>query len=316
MTRALITGITGQDGSYLTERLLALGYEVHGTVRPSGAAIDGVTTHEVDLAGTGVGDLVTAVAPDEIYNLAAVSSVFRSWQEPALTARVNGALVAELLAAVREAQESLGKSIRFVQASSAEIFGMPAAVPQTESTAIHPTSPYGAAKAYAHHLVGVYREAGVAASACILYNHESPRRPETFVTRKITAAAARISLGKQDTLALGTLEARRDWGWAPDYVDALHRAALADTPGDYVIATGSAHSVEDFVRLAFARAGIDDWRAHVKITDDLRRTGDAPELLGDATKARNELGWEPTLDFEAIVAAMVDHDLEIASNAS
>ena len=307
MMRALVTGVTGQDGSYLAESLLGAGLEVHGIVRDEQEpVIPGVLRHRVDLAEPGgLAAAVTDLRPDVIYNLAAVSSVFRSWEEPTITARVNGLAVAELLAAVR----SLGDGIRFVQASSAEIFGAPEAAPQDETTPVRPTSPYGAAKAYAHGLVGVYRGAGVHASSVILYNHESPRRPEAFVTRKITAAAARISRGLQDRLTLGNLAARRDWGWAPDYVRALQLAAGADEPGDYVIATGVAHSVEEFVSVAFARAGIADWRAHVDVDDALLRTGDAAEQRGDASRAHRVLGWRPTLDFEQIVHAMVDADL-------
>ncbi|MDF1479174.1 GDP-mannose 4,6-dehydratase [Leifsonia sp. H3M29-4] len=307
MMRALVTGVTGQDGSYLAEALVSAGQEVHGVVRDIGETVTaGVQPHRVDFAEEGgLAAVVSEVRPDVIYNLAAVSSVFRSWEEPTVTARVNALAVAELLAAAR----SLGEGIRFVQASSAEIFGSPETAPQNESTPVRPTSPYGAAKAYAHGLVGVYRGAGMHASSVILYNHESPRRPETFVTRKITAAAARISRGLQDRLALGNLAARRDWGWAPDYVEALQLAAGADAPGDYVIATGVAHSVEDFVALAFARAGIADWRAYVDVDDTLLRAGDAPEQRGDAAKARRVLGWRPSHDFEQIVSAMVDADL-------
>jgi len=307
MMRALVTGVTGQDGSYLAEALVSAGHEVHGVVRDIGETVTaGVQSHRVDFTEEGgLAAVVSEVRPDVIYNLAAVSSVFRSWEEPTITARVNGLAVAELLAAAR----SLGEGIRFVQASSAEIFGSPETAPQNESTPVRPTSPYGAAKAYAHGLVGVYRGAGMHASSVILYNHESPRRPETFVTRKITAAAARISRGLQDRLALGNLAARRDWGWAPDYVEALRLAAGAEAPGDYVIATGVAHSVEDFVALAFARVGIADWRAYVDVDDTLLRAGDAPEQRGDAAKARRVLGWRPSHDFEQIVSAMVDADL-------
>lgn len=178
---------------------------------------------------------------------------------------------------------------------------------------MRPTSPYGAAKAYAHGLVGAYRTAGVAASSVILYNHESPRRPETFVTRKITAAAARISAGRQETLELGNMDARRDWGWAPDYADALMRAAQHSEPDDFVIATGVSHSVRDFVAAAFSRAGVADWQDRVKVSDSLLRSGDAPLQLGDASKARKILGWSPTVKFDEIVAAMVDHDLALLS---
>ncbi|CAN5214878.1 GDP-mannose 4,6-dehydratase [soil metagenome] len=311
MTRALITGVTGQDGSYLAEMLLDRGDEVHGVVRSAEEAVTaGVIAHQLDLAGDGVAKLVKHLRPDVIFNLAAVSSVFQSWEQPAITARLNGLLVADILAVVRELRDG-GHESRFIQASSAEIFGAPEESPQDEQTAIRPTSPYGAAKAYAHGLVGAYRGAAIFASSLILYNHESPRRPDTFVTRKITSAAARISLGLQDQLELGNLEARRDWGWAPDYVAALVRAAEADRPGDFIIATGVAHSVADFVGLAFARAGVEDWKQHVNISEALLRTGDAPEQVGDATLARRVLGWAPTRNFDEIVNAMVDADLAL-----
>ncbi len=315
MTRSLITGVAGQDGRYLAELLLGEGHEVHGVVRPgSGAVVAGATMHEADLSTeAAASDLVDSIGPDQVFNLAAVSSVFRSWQEPALTARVNGTFVADLLAACLALQGRSGRSVIVVQASSAEIFGMPDTSPQDEDTPVRPTSPYGAAKAYAHGLVGVYRGAGLAASSCILYNHESPLRPQSFVTRKITAAAARISLGLQDRLELGNLHARRDWGWAPDYADAMLRAAAAPDPDDYVIATGESHSIEDFVAAAFTRVGIVDWRPLVELSASLTRVGDAPELVGDASKARRALGWAPTRRFDDIVAAMVDDDLRIAS---
>ncbi len=313
MTLALITGITGQDGSYLAEALVAEGVQVHGTALSANeSAVVGVTLHPLDLSQPGVGALIRQLRPDVIYNLAAISSVYGSWQQPDLTARINALAVAEALDAVRELGAS-GHEARFVQASSAEIFGIPAEVPQNEATVVRPTSPYGAAKAYAHSLVAVYRSAGVWASSCILYNHESPRRPETFVTRKITAAAARISRGLQEGLELGNLAAQRDWGWAPDYVDALRRAAGAEHPDDFVIATGVGHSVEDFVRIAFARVGIENWRSRVTVSDELLRTGDAPQQRGDATRAREVLGWSPTVDFPTLVAAMVDHDLDLLS---
>lgn len=315
MSLVLITGVTGQDGSYLAEALLDRGDEVHGTTQRSGeAVVAGVQVHPVDLSSPGIGGLVHELRPDVIFNLAAISSVFGSWQQPELTSRVNGLAVAELLAAARELGAS-GHTTRLVQASSAEIFGIPSHTPQTESTPIRPSSPYGAAKAYAHALVGVYRQAGVWASSCILYNHESPRRPENFVTRKITAAAARISLGLQDTLELGNLAAMRDWGWAPDYVDALLRVSDADQADDYVVATGIAHSVEDFVKLAFARAGVEDWRSRVTVNDEFLRSGDAPQQLGDASRIRQQLGWSPSVDFTGIVDAMVDHDLVLARRA-
>ncbi|MCU1441470.1 MAG: GDP-mannose 4,6-dehydratase [Rhodoglobus sp.] len=313
MTVALITGVSGQDGSYLAESLVARGYEVHGVVRDPGEPITaGVVAHDLDLAaGSAIGQLIRDLRPHHVYNLAAVSSVFTSWSEPSLTARLNGLAVAEMLAAVRELG-TLGHETRFVQASSAEMFGMPVQSPQTESTPIRPTSPYGAAKAYAHGLVGAYRGAGVFATSLVLYNHESPRRPETFVTRKITAAAARIALGQQERLELGNLDARRDWGWAPDYADALYLAATAAEPDDFIIATGVSHSVADFVRVAFERAGVEDWASRVDVAPGLLRTGDAAEQVGDASKARSQLNWAPTVDFDGIVAAMVEADLELA----
>ncbi|MBH0129622.1 GDP-mannose 4,6-dehydratase [Salinibacterium sp. NK8237] len=315
MTRALITGVTGQDGSYLAELLLAQGYEVHGVTRDVGELVTpGVVAHELDLAAdSAIGELIDELQPNEIYNLAALSSVYQSWQNPNLTARLNGAVVAEMLAAVKTIHDRGDTEIRFVQASSAEIFGVPAESPQNESTAVRPTSPYGAAKAYAHGLVGAYRAAGVAASSVILYNHESPRRPETFVTRKITAAAARISRGLQETLELGNLDARRDWGWAPDYADALVRTAQHPHADDFVIATGVSHSVRDFVAAAFERAGVDDWSERLRVSDSLLRTGDAALQLGDASKAQRILGWTPQVEFDEIVAAMVDHDLALLS---
>ncbi|GHD79207.1 GDPmannose 4,6-dehydratase [Salinibacterium amurskyense] len=313
MTRALITGVTGQDGSYLAELLLAQGYEVHGVTRDAGEVVTpGVIAHELDLStDSAIGGLITELQPREIYNLAALSSVFQSWQNPTLTARLNGAVVAEMLAAVKTIHDQGDVDIRFVQASSAEIFGTPTDSPQHEGTPVRPTSPYGAAKAYAHGLVGAYRTAGVAASSLILYNHESPRRPETFVTRKITAAAARISRGLQDTLELGNMDARRDWGWAPDYADALVRAAQHPDADDFVIATGISHSVRDFVAAAFERAGVEDWADRVTVADSLLRTGDAALQRGDASKAQQILGWTPTVEFDEIVAAMVDHDLAL-----
>ena len=318
MPAALITGISGQDGSYLAESLLARGYQVHGVVR-SRATADLPSTpqseailHEADIASPAqLDELVARVEPDEIYNLAAVSSVFRSWQEPVYTAEVNALPVAQLLESAWRLQERTGKSVRIVQASSAELFGQATQSPQTESTPINPSSPYGAAKAYAHHMVGVYRQRGLFASSCILYNHESPRRPEAFVTRKITAAAARISVGLQDSLELGSLDSRRDWGWAPDFAEALRLAATSDEPGDFIIATGQTHSIADFVERAFARAGISDWRSVVSIDASFSRPVDPIEQVGDASKARRVLGWAPTKTFDDIVDAMVDNDLEI-----
>lgn len=312
--RALVTGITGQDGSYLAERLDAAGWEVHGLVRAEAAVEESPVP---DWAITHVGDLldpdslvraVAAADPDVVFNLAGLTSVAKSWDDPQTTARTTGLATASLLDAVWRRHQA-GRPARFVQASSAEIFGA-AAPPQNEKTPISPTSPYGAAKAFAHHLVGVYRARGLDASSAILFNHESPRRPTSFVTRKITRGAALIATGHETSLELGNLDARRDWGWAPDYVEALHLLADAE-PDDVVIATGVEHSVEDFVAAAFAAAGLGDWRAYVRQNPSLLRPTDSPAQVGDPTRAHERLGWVARMPFEDIVAAMVAHDLEL-----
>ncbi len=317
MRTALITGITGQTGSYLCEQLVASGWAVHGMVRDaddleqslherSPAAV----LHSGDLADDArLSGLVEKIAPDAIFNLGGLTSVAQSWEQPQLTARVTGLAVATLLDAAERLQRDAAKPVAFVQASSAELFGNAADVPQTESTRIAPLNPYGAAKAYAHHLVGVYRANGLHATSCILYNHESPRRPEQFVTRKITSGVARIAAGLDDTLTLGNLDARRDWGWAPDYAGALALAVDGEA-GDYIIATGIVHTVRDFVAAAFAAAGIDDWERFVRQDPRFMRPQDAPALVGDATRARDILGWTPSVAFEQIVAAMVESDRE------
>jgi GDPmannose 4,6-dehydratase len=317
---AFVTGITGQDGSYLLEQLLAEGLQVHGMVRmgdnlPQGRnCLSRIELHSGDLAdGRRLTSLVQEIAPNEVYNLGGISSVALSWNQPALTGAVSGVAVAHLLEAAWQLQESLGRRVSFVQASSAEIFGQPAASPQDELTDVAPTNPYGAAKAYGHHMAGIYRARGLAASSCILYNHESPIRPTTFVTRKITQAAARIARDGGGTITLGNLEARRDWGWAPDYVDALVRAARHEGGDDFVIATGISHSIAEFAAAALARVGITDWDRWVKTDRQLIRPVDATELVGDASKARRELGWQPTVDFLGLVGAMVDHDLALVS---
>ncbi|MCD6638993.1 MAG: GDP-mannose 4,6-dehydratase [Nocardioides sp.] len=307
--RSFITGVGGQDGSYLAERLVAEGTEVHALVLSS----DGTPPHcppDVVLHEGDLGDieatrrLVLDLRPDEVYNLAAISSVALSWEEPDRTAHVNGAAAVGLMESARRC------GARFVQASSAEMFGQPTQAPQTEETPIRPVNPYGAAKAFAHLSAGVYRAQGQHASSMVLYNHESPRRTERFVTRKITAGVAAIARGDADHLTLGNLDARRDWGWAPDYVDALLRAARADEPGDYVVATGVAHSVRDFVAAAFAAAGIDDWEGLVRQDERFMRPTDPSELVGDASRAREVLGWSTTVGFEEIVARMVAADLD------
>jgi len=320
VTIALVTGITGQDGSYLLERLLADGVEVHGMVRAGTElppevieAHPQVELHVADLAdGQRLATLVREVAPNVIYNLAGLSSVALSWREPALTGAVNGVAVTHLLEAAWQLQESLGRRVSFVQASSAEIFGQPATSPQDEYTPVAPTNPYGAAKAYAHHMVGMYRARGLAASSCILFNHESPRRPPTFVTRKIAAGVAAIAAGMATELVLGDLRVQRDWGWAPDYVDAMVRAVRHDRADDFVVATGQARSVRDFVTVAFSHVGIDDWAPFVRTDPAFVRPVEASMLVGDPSKALRELGWKSTVGFDEIVGRMVDHDASLS----
>jgi GDPmannose 4,6-dehydratase len=324
MPRALITGITGQDGSYLSEQLTAAGYDVHGLVRTPdpeaehvASRVPSVTLHNGDLADVaGLARLVDELAPDEIYNLAGISSVAYSWQHPVNTAQLTGVAVGALLQAAFALQERIGTPVRFVQASSSEIFGNPAQSPQDESTLIAPLSPYGAAKAYAHTMTGIYRQRGLHASTVILYNHESARRPEAFVTRKITAGAARIARGLEQSLSLGDLTVHRDWGWAPDYTRAMILAAAAETPDDYVIATGEAHTVAEFVEAAFAAAGIPDWEARVQIDPRFIRPNEINDMLGDSSKARTVLGWTPTKSFSEIVSEMVEADFAALDAAS
>ena len=314
MTRAFVTGIGGQDGSYLAERLLADGVEVHALTLPADdprPCPADVVRHRGDVTDVeGTRRLLVDLAPDEVYNLAALSSVARSWERPDETARVNGTAAVALLESAYLSQERSGRACRVVQASSAEIFGEPATSPQDEDTPLRPVNPYGAAKAFAHLAVGVYRGRGLHATSAILYNHESPRRPERFVTRKITRTVAAIVRGETDRLTLGNTDARRDWGWAPDYVDAMVRACRAEVADDYVVATGEGHTVRDFVAAAFARAGIDDWQPLVHTDPALGRPADATDLTGDATRARDRLGWAPTVGFEELVGRMVDSDLE------
>jgi GDPmannose 4,6-dehydratase len=308
--RALVTGVTGQDGWYLTERLRADGASVFGLVTSTDTAElpPGVTPLRGDLRDAGsLRAAVAAAEPDEVYNLAAVSSVAQSWQDPETVADVNGVGVVRLLVALRDFGQRSGRAVRFVQAGSAEIFGA-APAPQDESTPIAPTTPYGAAKAYAQHAVAAYRCAGTWAASAILYNHESPRRPETFVTRKITRAVAAVAAGRPERLTLGNLDARRDWGYAGDYADALVRIARHREPADFVVATGVSATIAEFVRLAFAHVGIDDWRRYVTTDPGLQRSGDVDEQRGDATRARTELGWAPRLDLAGLVALMVDAD--------
>jgi GDPmannose 4,6-dehydratase len=315
MTRAFVTGIGGQDGSYLAEQLIADGVEVHALAHVEEGrgrfCPGGVVVHEGDLADVeGLRRLLLDLAPDELYNLAAISSVAQSWELPDLTSLVNGSAAVALLETAHRVQERTGRAVRMVQASSAEIFGEPDRVPQDEDTRIRPLNPYGAAKAYTHLMVDVYRTRDLHASAVILYNHESPRRPPRFVTRKITSTVAAIASGAADTLTLGNLDVRRDWGWAPDYADAMVRAARAEQAQDFVIATGHAHSVRDFVAAAFDHVGITDWESLVTTDPGFVRPADASEMVGDASRAHRELGWQPTVGFAELVGRMVQADLD------
>ena len=312
--RALITGVTGQDGSYLAELLLAEGYEVAGMVRRASTdsveriehLLDRLLIVQADLLDQA--SLVRALEesrPDEVYNLAAQSFVPTSFRQPVLTAEFTAVGVTRLLEALRTA----APEARFYQASSSEMFGRVTEVPQSERTPFHPRSPYGVAKAYAHHTTVNYREAyGLFAVSGILFNHESPRRGLEFVTRKITDAVARIRLGLADELALGNLEARRDWGFAGDYVRAMWLMLQQDEPADFVIGTGKDHSVRDFVEAAFAHAGIDP-SGHVIEDPALLRPAEVDHLLADSTLARERLGWAPETSFDQLVTMMVDADL-------
>jgi len=317
VTKALITGITGQDGHYLARRLVDDGLEVHGLVQSlteSGTALlpDEVILHKGDLADpAAISAVITKVAPDEIYNLGGISSVAFSWEQPVLTGQVSGLGAVAVMAAARDLQDEIGRPVKVLQPSSAEIFGLPTVIPQNEQTPIQPVSPYGAAKAFAHLSAKVFRAEGLPVSTVILYNHESPMRPPAFVTRKITSGVARIKQDGFGVITLGDLSPQRDWGWAPDYVDAMVRVMRHTEPDDFVIATGKTHSVEDLVRLAFARAGITDWRAHVVQDPSFIRPVDAGLQVGDASKARDILGWQPTISFEQLVSRMVDHDLDL-----
>jgi GDPmannose 4,6-dehydratase len=325
---ALITGITGQDGSYLAEFLLGKDYEVHGVVRRSssfataridhlrrgfGASNDSLQLHYGDLGdGTGLRRIIEQVRPDEVYNLAAQSHVRISFDQPEYTADVVGLGALRLLEGVRDHDKRHGRAVRVYQAGSSEMFGKAEETPQRETTRFHPRSPYACAKVYAHMQTVNYREA-YEMFACngILFNHESPRRGENFVTRKITRSAGRIKVGLQKKLALGNLEARRDWGFAGDYVQAMWTMLQQDSPDDYVIATGETHSVREFLDAVFARLGLDP-KDHVEIDPRHFRPAEVDALVGDSSKARATLGWKPTVGFNELMAMMTDADLELA----
>src|SRR3954468_325366 len=315
--RALITGITGQDGSYLAELLLDHGYEVHGMVRRASTEKfdriehlrDSITLHQGDLLDQrSLGDAIRAARPDEIYNLAAMSFVAVSWIQPTLTAEFTGVGVTRLLEATRE----VSPESRFYQASSSEMFGKVREVPQNEATPFYPRSPYGVAKAYGHHITVNYRESyDLFASSGILFNHESERRGLEFVTRKVTWHAAAIKHGLRDELKLGNLDAKRDWGYAKDYVEAMWMMLQQDTPDDFVIATNRTNSVRECVEIAFDEAGLSDWEQYVRIDERYLRPAEVDHLIGDYGKAERDLGWRPRTSFEELIRLMTRSDLEL-----
>jgi len=318
MPKALITGITGQDGSYLAELLLSKGYQVHGVVRRTSTQnthrlqhiLDRIHLHPGDiLDGSSLLRILDEVQPDEIYNLAAMSLVPASWKIPMATAEFTALGVTRLL----EAMRYVCPRARFYQASSSEMFGLVRETPQRETTPFHPRSPYGVAKVYGHFITVNYRESfGLFASCGILFNHEGPRRGHEFVTGKISHGVAQIKLGLTNELRLGNLQAKRDWGFAGDYVRAMWLMLQQPRPDDFVVGTGETHSVQEFVEIAFDHAGL-DWRKHVVIDPKFYRPAEVDLLLADASKARHTLGWKPTVSFEHLVKMMVDEDLKAAS---
>ena len=321
MPRALITGITGQDGQYLAEFLHSKGYEVFGLVKGQNNPKAQMLTDDlpfVELMHGDLQDLPSLVSvleqtqPNEVYNLGAISFVKMSFTQAELTANVTGLGVLRLLEAIRMVGGSQHNPIRFYQASSSEMFGKVRETPQTETTPFYPRSPYGCAKVFGHDIMVNYRDSyGLFACSGILFNHESPRRGLEFVTRKVTNAIARITLGLQDELVLGDLDPKRDWGFAGDYVKAMWLMLQQDQPDDFVVATGETHEVREFVRLAFAAAGIDDWERYIRQDERFFRPSEVDLLVGDATKARTKLGWEPEVTFQQLVDLMVSHDLAV-----
>ena len=323
MKTALITGITGQDGSYLADLLLEKGYKVHGLVRRLSTPNTGNIEHILEKVELISGDLLDQKSlqdaiiksePDEVYNLAAQSFVKTSWDQAVLTGEYTALGVTRMLEAVR----AVNPKIRFYQASSSEMFGKVTETPQKETTRFYPRSPYGVAKVYGHYITVNYRESyDMFASSGILFNHESPRRGIEFVTRKISNAVARIKLGKQKKLVLGNMESKRDWGFAGDYVQAMWMMLQQDTPDDFVIATGETHSVREFVELAFKAADLENWQDYVETDNpEFLRPAEVDLLIGDYAKAKQILGWEPTTTFEELVKMMVENDLKIEAASS
>lgn len=321
MRRALITGITGQDGRYLAELLIGKGYEVHGMVRgqnnPKAQTVRDEVP-EVELIDGDLTDLSSLIAaveqvqPDEVYNLGAISFVPLSFRQPELTADITGTGVLRMLEAIRVVGGSQDNPIRFYQASSSEMFGKVRETPQSETTPFHPRSPYGTAKVFGYYTTLNYRESyGLHASNGILFNHGGPRRGIEFVERKVSNGVARIKLGLQDSITLGNLDSSRDWGYAGDYVEAMWRMLQQDEPGDYVIASGTTHSIRDLLDAAFAAIGIADWEPYIRTDPRFLRPAEVDLLVGNADKARQVLQWEPKVDFPNLVAMMVENDLAI-----
>ena len=323
MARALITGITGQDGQHLAEFLHSKGYEVFGMIKGQNNPRAELLRDEfpyVELVSGDLTDLPSLVStleraqPTEIYNLGAISFVHFSWTQAELTANTTGLGVLRMLEAIRMVGGAQNNPMRFYQASSSEMFGKVREVPQTELTPFHPRSPYGCAKVFGHDITVNYRESyGMYACSGILFNHEGPRRGLEFVTRKISNAVARIKLGVQQDISLGNLDAKRDWGYAGDYVKAMWLMLQQDEPDDYVVATGETHSIEEFLELAFAEVGISDWHPYVTQDPKFFRPAEVDLLIGDPTKAKTKLGWTPEVDFPQLVKMMVENDLRIES---
>ncbi|MGA1556650.1 MAG: GDP-mannose 4,6-dehydratase [Ilumatobacteraceae bacterium] len=321
MPRAFITGITGQDGQHLAEFLHGRGYDVYGMVKGQSNPRIAALLEEMPFIETVPGDLadlpslvaaLNSVQPDEVYNLGAISFVALSFNQAELTANITGLGVLRMLEAIRMVGGTQNNPIRFYQASSSEMFGKVRETPQNEGTPFHPRSPYGCAKVFGHDIVVNYRESyGLFACSGILFNHEGPRRGYEFVTRKVSNAVARIKLGLQHELVLGNMDSKRDWGYAGDYVEAMWLMLQQEAPDDYVIATGETHSVQEFVERAFAEVGIDDWQAYVRQDPKFLRPAEVDLLIGDASKARAELGWRPRVSFPELVSMMVQHDLRV-----
>jgi GDPmannose 4,6-dehydratase len=316
---ALITGITGQDGLYLAELLIGKGYNVYGLIRgqnnPKTELVEQIVPEVTLLAGD-LGDIpsllraLEASAPDEVYNLGAISYVAYSWDQALLTSEVTGRGVLNILEAIRLYHQISGNATKFYQASSSEMFGKVQQVPQSEDTLLWPRSPYGVAKVFGHYTTINYRESyGMHASSGILFNHESPRRGPEFVTRKVSRAVARISLGLQDEIVMGNLDAKRDWGFAGDYVEAMWRMLQQPEADDYVIATGETHSIKDLLQAAFSQVGIDDWVPYVRQDPKFMRPAEVDLLIGDPSKANEKLGWKPQVSFDQLVSMMVESDL-------